>query len=497
MDYLDPKKKQAHKTRLLIGYGLFAVAIAIATLVLVYMANGYYVDRNTGQVIQNGLVYVDSRPGGADIYLNGQKQRGSTAARLVLPSGEYEIGLNRTGYRNWSRTLQLEGASLRRLTYAKLIPEVLTTSVGTNLRSDPYAASQSIDKKWLVNTYIDNPLQLSIIDTEQSTITPQILTIPSNIVKSATGLLEIVEWADDDKTFIAKYTVGTNVNYLLIDREKPSEAVNLNTLFADETYQISFQDRKNDKFFVFIPSLKTLSIASLSQGIEPTPVLTNVIDYKTFGRDWVLYVTESGKDGLVEVRFKRGDKDILIKNIKTDDKYLLQLAKLGNAPIMGISSPVEDRAIIYNDPEAYLNDNPDVEIPIATTVLRVVDPIDLRISADSSVIMVYGLSNFASHEFEADRSYNFKVDVPIDPLQELRWLDGQHFLFSSEGKQIMMDFDGSNRYELVDSIPVLGSFFTKDIDIMYSFTPAKPAEGEVPATPATVSITNLLTPEDR
>jgi hypothetical protein len=100
MDYLDPKKKQRHKVQLLIGYGLFAVAIGFATLVLVYLANGYYVDRSTGEFIQNGLVYIDSRPGGASVYLNGEKQRGTTDSRLVLPAGKYDFSLGKGGYRS-------------------------------------------------------------------------------------------------------------------------------------------------------------------------------------------------------------------------------------------------------------------------------------------------------------------------------------------------------------------------------------------------------------
>ena len=176
---------------------------------------------------------------------------------------------------------------------------------------------------------------------------------------------------------------------------------------------------------------------------------------------------------------------------------MLQLAKLGNAPIMGISSPVENKAVVYKDPEKYLNENPTASIPIATTVLRVTNPLDLRISADSSIIMAYGLENFASHEFEADRSYNFKVSLPIDPIQELRWIDGQHFLFSSNGKQVMMDFDGSNMYELVASMPLLGSIYTNDIETMYTFNPSVAATDTTPTTPASISVTSLLAPADR
>ncbi len=499
MDYLDPKKKQARKNRLLLGYGLIAIAIAIATVLLVYVANGWFIDRNTGQVIQNGLVYLDSNPGGAEVYINSELQRTKTDARLVIPEGLYNFDIKKDGYRAWERSIQLEGGSLRQLTYAKLIPEELETAAALDLRSNPTAVSQSIDKRWLVTSYVENPLSLTITDLDQATISAVALEIPASLVADPlAGRVEIVDWSNDNRHFLASYSVGTEISYLSIDRENPALSRNLNTLFADKTLEIGMRDRKFDQFFVYNPTTKIISTASIRDGVSTEPYVSKVIDYKTFGTDWVLYITESGEEGLVDVKFKRGDREMLIKQIKTADSYLLQLAKLGNAPVMGFSSPIENRAVIYNDPEDYINKNPGLKMPIATTVLRVVNPIDLRISADSSVILAYGPENFASHEFDADKSYNFEAGVPVDTMKEIRWIDGQHFLFSSEGKQNMIDFDGSNRYELVTSIPALSSMYSENLSLMYSFTPAVAADANgQPAIPARVNITNLLLKADR
>jgi hypothetical protein len=65
MDFLDPKRKKSHHKRLFIGYLLMAVAVAMGTLILLFSAFGYGVDRKTGDVIQNGTVFVDSQPGGS------------------------------------------------------------------------------------------------------------------------------------------------------------------------------------------------------------------------------------------------------------------------------------------------------------------------------------------------------------------------------------------------------------------------------------------------
>src|SRR3954463_8609217 len=101
MDFLDPRKKRAHKIRLIVGYFLVAIVILLSTVILVYGAYGYGINTKTGQIIENGLLFVDSKPGGADIYLNGKKQPTPTSARLVLPSGDYKLSISKDGYHSW------------------------------------------------------------------------------------------------------------------------------------------------------------------------------------------------------------------------------------------------------------------------------------------------------------------------------------------------------------------------------------------------------------
>ncbi len=498
MDYLDPEKKRIHRIQLFIGYGLFAIVIAFGTVILAYLANGYYLDRDTGSVIQNGLVFVDSRPGGADVFVNEQKQQGKTDSRLVIPSGEYDIAVRKEGYREWNRSLTLEGGSLRKLTYARLIPESLSTANSTSFRSQPIFASQSINKKWLVLSHADEPLNLTLLNLDSQTIPSGSIVLPASLVTEPGGVIEVVEWSDNNRVFLASYTTPTSVEYLTIDREIPENSTNVSRVLGLATAEITLLDRNDSSFFVFNSPTQQLFTASIGSGISTSPIVDKkLLSYKTFTNDWLLYVVESGEEGLVDVRFKRGDKDILLKQLKTDKEYLLELAKLGNAPIMGISSPTENRAIVYNDPEKFINENPEVKIPVATTVLRVPGIQGLTISSDSSIIMGYGQDNFASHEFEADRSYNFAFEGAIDPNQELRWMDGQHLLYSSGGIQRLIDFDGSNSYDLVASIPSLGSFYTNSIERMFAFAPATPATETVLETPARLTSTSLLTTADQ
>src|SRR3954463_14418751 len=122
MDFLDPRKKRAHKIRLIVGYFLIAIVIGLSTIILVYGAYGYGINTKTGQIIENGLLFVDSKPGGADIYLNGTKQSGKTAARLVLAAGDYTLSIRKSGYHSWQRSFVLDEHTISRYVYPFLFP---------------------------------------------------------------------------------------------------------------------------------------------------------------------------------------------------------------------------------------------------------------------------------------------------------------------------------------------------------------------------------------
>lgn len=502
MDYLDPKKKRAHKIRLLIGYALFGVVIGISTIVLVYLVNGYYIDRSTGEVIQNGLVFLDSRPQGANIYLNGERQGGGTDARLVLPAASYDIRLEREGYRSWSRSLQLEGGSLRRLTYPRLIPNELDSLSTTTLPDQPDFGSQSIDKRWLLLSYTDNTQELTLLDLEQSAVVPQSLVLPDNLVEPVEGAMyRVVDWADDNTTVLLAYgTEDSRLQYVLLDRTNPDEAENLTITFGSRDYEINFRDRKKDQFFVFNTQNDQLYTATLSDGVAESPFIdTELVDYKVFGTDWMVYIVDHATDErLQELRLKRAGEDILLNTIPSGSPHLLELAKYGNVPVVGTVSVDEGLMTVYFDPEKYLAENPSASQPVADTILRVEQPEALTISSDASVVMTYNLQgDVASYEVEAEQSSVFSLDIPIDDQQEARWMDGQHFSFTSDGTQHLVDFNGSNLNKLIPSIPRLGSFYSDDAELMFSFAPATAKTEETSATSPRMRITSLRTAEDR
>ena len=110
MDFLDPRKQRQHSVLLMVGYVFITAAIFISTMILLYEAYGFGLDKN-GQVIQKGFVYVSSQPTGSEISLNGQLNNSRTNTRLSLVSGSYAMKISRTDYRDWQRNITVSRAA--------------------------------------------------------------------------------------------------------------------------------------------------------------------------------------------------------------------------------------------------------------------------------------------------------------------------------------------------------------------------------------------------
>src|SRR5690606_26305273 len=149
MDFLDPAKRQAHVRRLFIGYFLVGVAIALASTIMVILSNGYDLDRKTGKVIQNGLIFAASGSVDSTILLNGQAQ-GQTDKRLTVPAVKYNVEFRATGYVSWKKTISLIGGGIERLSYALLFPTDIDSIDAKVYDQTPGFASQSPDRRWII-----------------------------------------------------------------------------------------------------------------------------------------------------------------------------------------------------------------------------------------------------------------------------------------------------------------------------------------------------------
>jgi len=494
MDFLDPKKQRAHHIRLMIGYVLVGITLILSTVILLFLAYGYGLKK--GEVIQNGLVFVSSNPSPASIYLNGEL-RDTTGTRLALQAGGYTMRLAREGYRDWQRAVAVEGGSVERVDYPLLVPRDLTTDTVASYTKSPTLTAQSPDRRWVL---VQQPGKFGSFDvydlkdpkkiTEKKTT----VTLPDDLltVSTAAHTLKVVEWSNDNVHVLMRHDYGGRSEYFLLARDKEGESINLTkTLQLSAAEVPSLQNKKHDSYFIHHTTAKTLFTASLERPARK-PLLSNVLSYKSYGNDVVLYATTKGAESKeAKIMLYQDAKSYTIRDVTRSSKYLLDIARYDDEWFVTGGSMADSRVYIYKNPVSAQQKSPGRPL-IPASVLKVKNPTHVAFSANTQFIMAERGMNFAVYDAENDRTYSYAIPGKLDaPQTRAAWMDGHRLRLVSGGKVVMFDYDGTNRQELVPSLSTQAPFFDSSYKYLYTFAPQKNST-KVPFT-----ATSLRTPEDQ
>lgn len=479
MDFLDPKKKRAHKIRLYIGYALMAIALAVGSTILFFEARGFDISRKTGEVIQNGLVFVDAHPEQADVYVNG-KHEGKTDMRLTIPAGEYTFEFAREGYRTWKRTFRLAGSQIERLNYAFLFPEKLEPAEIRPYTATPAFATQSPDRKWLV---IQRPGQFTTFDVLDlsSQTSPSVTSaiLPNDIVNLSAGsnTLEPIEWASDNRHLLVKHSFKGGSEFLMIDRETPAKSINLNKHLGVPLVRVALRDKKFDKLHVLDKNGGTLRFVD-TKTKQFTDVATKVFSFKSYSDTVLFYVTgKDAKKDRVNVNILDGKKDLKIRELPIADKYPINITRYDDEWYMAVGSSADKRAYVYHDVFRAREKSPSLlPLPIAVFKLEQLD--DIAISANARFISAQGGSEFAVYDAEHDARYQYNTKLKFAKGQKASWMDGHRLAAIINGKLTVWDYDGINMQTLVDANPKFLPFFDRDYDFLYVIAPSTTAKNQ-------------------
>lgn len=492
MDFLDPKKRRQHSIILIIGYVLIGIAVGISSIILLYLAYGFEIGKN-GQVVQNGLVFVSSQPSSAEVYLNGKRYKSNTNTRMTLEAGSYKLEIKRDGYHPWQRIVSVEGGAVEHYDYPLLVPLDLTTASMQNYRSLPGLATQSPDRRWLVVQKPGSMTDFELYDLKSPKALPKTVTIPASLISAAISQQWLFsEWANDNQHVVLKHVYDGKTEYIIIDIQHPEKSVNLNETLKINPAKLTLSNKKYDQYFVYQKSGGLLQTASLGKP-KPVELLEDVLSYKTYGTNNVLYTTTTGAEkGEVNVNLLMGDKTYQIRQLPAKTTYLLDFTQYKSKWYVVAGAESENKVYVYKDPAGQLNSHPEQAVtPI--NILKVFKPNYLAFSDNARFIMAENKNEFAVYDVESDRSHTYKTTESMDaPQKHASWMDGFHLTYVSGGKLLMFDFDNANPRTLVPASPRFLPFFAPDYKNAYVIAPL--AEK---AKPASLTSTSLLIPADQ
>lgn len=479
MDFLDPKKQRAHSIRIMVGYVLIGIALILTTIILLYQAYGFGVDKN-GKVIQNGLVFISSTPSPAHIFINGKQNKDDTNVRLLLSSGQYTLELHRDGYRNWKRAVTVEGGSVERFDYPFLFPSKLQPSTLKTYAKTPSLVTESPDRHWLISQSTADTGEFDLYDLskpKELTKTAKTITLPETaFTKTQEGSAqawELTQWSTDNRHVVLKHTFQKNgqpaYEYVLLDHEDVTKSVNLTDSWGVNPTSIELRDQAYDQYYLYNQAAGTLMTASLK---EPTPkaYLSNVLSYKSYGDDIMLYATTQGAEtGKVNVVYRQGTESHIIRSLPAGSpSYVVNLTKYSGDWYIAAGAASEGKVYVYKNPLDMLSTQ---KITVPVRVLKVPDVNYIAFSSNARFIMAEHGSSFAVYDAENDKGYAYTLKTPLDaPQVHASWMDGHRIILTSAGAITAFDFDGTNRQSLIADNSAFIPLFDRDYDYMYSLS---------------------------
>lgn len=482
MDFLDPNKKRKNKIKLYVGYVLIAIAIFIALVVLLFVNRGYRLDTK-GNVLQNGLLFVNSHPSGADAYIEGVhnklKLNNKTDTKFELREGRYKVTIQKSGYRAWQRELDIEGGAVERLAYPFLFPKELKTSAIKTYDKEPAIVSSSPDRKWIIIQKPGTLLDFDVYDTSNLDNIEKSITefkLPDNLLTKPTGTerLEVVEWSSDNSNILMKHTFDDQYEFIIANKDKPELSFNINNSVNQKPFEVSLKDRKVEQLYLHMAPDGLLQLVD-TKSKALTPIASKVLAYKGHGNDKLVYITP-GDDAskLSKAIIRSNDKDYKLRELPANTNYVVDVAKFDSAWYVVVGAASDNKVYVYKDPMTSLSSANSSKTIFART-LRIENPQKVSFSANARIIAAQSGQKFAIFDAETDRQYRYTINDKFDTNRPVEWMDGHRLVSSTNNQVIVFDFDGSNQQKLMPINNKTDVMFDRDYKNAFSLAPADSA----------------------
>lgn len=470
MHRVDPKHRRAAILRAF-AYALTLVLSVAATVVLLYVALGYRLDRTNGHVVRSGLLLVDNQPESAAIYVNNKLKDESTPGRFVLPAGSYDLKLARDGYRDWTKSVTIAASGVREVDYPMLIPNNLETHKLFDVTA-PELVTQSQDKKLLL-THVANQATFELIELNVKESKRTTLTLPPAVVREngQAGAFTLIEWALDNKHVLLDQTLPSGAHqYISLDVTKPESTVNISTLYGQNAPEaIHYVGSNTAKIY----GLKAGTLSSYNlEKVETTTILNNIRSYQPYANDTVLFDRISEQNQIEDGIWKDGDSVVVHRANNTGAASLLKYAKYDDHFYFVVAEPANNVVTIYRDPLK----EPVIAKQLPLVTLPFADAKKVDFSGSSEFVLIQNGKSLLVYDFNDFRQFNYALGFELAPAASTHWVNGTHLTVqAADGANYLFEYDGQNQQMLLSSKVGNGLFFASNDKAFYRFINAPSA----------------------
>lgn len=466
MEFLDPNYKRWYNIRLFTGFFLSALVIILGTLILSLITAGYTINTKNGQIIQNGLIFINSSPVSANVYVNNQLVT-TTNARLELRAGNYNLSLYTPGYDTWKSSVYLLGGDVSQITYPLMVPSKPVVSSIAKYSTQPQVFTQTPNQHWLLVSNSTTANSFDVYDTTNTQTAVSNVVIPSNLLVSTAGAntFSVVQWSSDNQNVLLKDSYNGAINYIVFNYLNPANSYNLN-----QTFTTSFTSAKLLNGQASSPILFNQATGDLYLGTQSTKIatlaLSGVINYADYGSNKFIYATVDPNDkSKTSIIFNNLSSSYLIKDVDQSNKYLLDIVNYGGDYYYLIGGGgVYD--YIYKDLPSQSPSGNKLPMPY-TLMVNDSQPSDVTNSTGQRYFSLQSGNNFSVYDILTQEHYRFSLSSTLTSPNHATWMDDNRLTSFSAGKMIIFGFDGTNIDTIASASNLVNGMFSPNYNASY------------------------------
>lgn len=469
--FKKPTKKQFLIRRIILSSIATLAVIIIATVTILFMM-GYRLDSGNGRLEQGALLQFDSRPNGADVFVDGQNIGSRTATKQTVIAGTHTVKMSKSGYQDWSRTLNLTAGTLTWLDYTRLVPNERPVQTVTT-----YAAlvglTISPDNKWaLAQERVDLPtFQLVDLRSEEVKSTPFTLPVESYSDATTEGVthsFSVVSWDSGSRYVLVKHLYKDQTEWLVVDTQNVNETINATRLLS-----VSFKDLKfagtSGKVLYGLTNDGAIRKVDLSAGTISRAFVSHV-DSFNYDNTIISYVGIDSNDATKQVAgvYRDGDEAAHILRSVTSTDTVLRIAtgRYFSDDYVAIAEGNMVTILKGSYPSSSSQDTSSLEKFAHLELTGAVSA--LSFSPGGDYVLAQSGETFKSYEIEHTRTDVGALPVTGEtPASSLKWLDSAHLWNDDAGTLTMRDFNGINIYAIMNVEPGFDASFSQNGRFFY------------------------------
>lgn len=475
MYHQSSRRKELLKRTLV--YSVMCLSIIALVVVLLFIILGYRFNRSDGRIEQGGLLQFDTRPSGADVTIDGAMVGSRTASKATVGAGQHFITMNRSGYRQWQKSVNVAPGSVVWLNYTRLIPNELKTDTVANF-SVLAQSRASFDGKWMAVKEEAATPSIGLVDISREAVRQSTLTLPNTTFTApAAGkpqVFSLETWDPTNRYLLVKHTFNdTDLEWLIIDTENVTQTVNLTKLLNVPMSKVLFSGVNSNTVFVQVGS--DIRKVEVSAGTLSRPLVSNVAEFSLYDRSTIAYTTttipETGKRsaGYYE---DGAEKPHVLKTYEDDGKTPLRVA-------LGKYFNEHYVAFAYGDTvEIYRGRLPIGEATVSamtleTTINQAGGVEFLEIRNSGRFVVAQKGSDFQVYDNELKQVSKTTLKNATPDAGKLNWLDGYYAWSDLGGMLRLYEFDGANQQDIMRVVPGQAATLAQDGVFLYGFTQAE------------------------